>query len=97
MAMETKLIKPMQEAEIKAGKRAGWGIYGVVFPYGANQRYDVTTVDFYDKWEDMGSGNAQEALKAIHPGMSMRYFVEQIESARTLLRADVAILEDELH
>ncbi|MBK6929820.1 MAG: hypothetical protein IPH12_02790 [Saprospirales bacterium] len=93
-AMETKLAKPLHEAQVKAGKRGGWGLYPLIFPGGSDRPYDAVTVDFYDKWEDIGGGDYEATLKQVHPGMSIEYFSRQIEATRRHVRGEVWILRD---
>lgn len=94
MAMEKDLIKPMQKAHIDAGGRAGWGIYNLVFPYGAEVPYQVATVDFYNEWKDLNSGNFRAFAQKVHPNKSFEYITRQINETRTLLRGDLWRLVD---
>jgi hypothetical protein len=94
MAMETKLVKPVHQVVIDNGKRAGWGLYSLVLPYGSEMPYQAATVDFYDKWENIGGGGMMDALKKVHPNMSEAYFSRQINETRTLVRGELRVLVD---
>ena len=91
--METKLVKPVHQLSIKAGKRLGWGLYTMVLPYGANQPYQAATVDFYDKWPDINSDTNDEWGKA-HPGMDEDYIDRRIQQTRTLVKSEIRRLVD---
>ena len=96
MSMEKNLVKPVQQAEIKAGGRAGWGLYGMIFPYSDNAPYQAATVDFYYAWKDIGASNGGDLWEKIHPDMSESYISRQINESRTLVRQEVRVLVDQV-
>ena len=91
-AMETKLVKPVHQMDIDAGKRVGWLMDSIVIP-SANDTYDAVTVDFYEKWDDVGGGSA-DAWKKAHPGMSEEYIGRQIEGTRKMVKREMWMLID---
>lgn len=94
LIMEKTLAKPIQQAEIQAGRRAGWGLYQMILPYGAMEPYDYGTVDFYDKWSDINSSDFDATIKKIHPALSPAYVFDQINSTRKLQKAELRVLID---
>ncbi len=94
MAMERELVKPVHQAAVKAGDRAGWGLYQLEFPYGADFPYEAATVDFFDNWGDIQSGNFGKHFDKVHPDKSDAYIGRQISETRTLLRSELRVLVD---
>lgn len=92
MEMEARFVKPVHES-IAMGNRAGWIMGFMVFPQGAEQPYDVSTIDFYNTWEDMDKSD-QKAWDAVYPDMSKGHIGRRIESTRTLVRKEVRRLVD---
>jgi L-rhamnose mutarotase len=93
-AMETKLVKPVLVAMMKAGGRAGWVRYSLVLPGGSNQPFNFVTADAYDKWADIGQGDAAAAIKKVHPGMTLAAYGKQIEATRQLVNQELWELLD---
>lgn len=93
-AMETKLVKPMLVAMMKSGGRATWSRFSLMLPGGSNQPFNYTTVDGYDKWADIGQGDAAAAIKTVHPGMTLAAYGKQIEDARQLVSQELWELID---
>lgn len=91
-AMETKLVKPVHQIDIDAGKRVGWILTSIAIP-SAHDTYDAATVDFYGKWDDVGS-SAEGAWKKAHPDMTEEYIIRQIEGARKQLKREVWVQLD---
>jgi len=52
-ADQTKLYKPLRDAQLKAGRRSqkGWAAALVRWPTGANVEYDLMTADAFDTFE----------------------------------------------
>ena len=93
--METKLVKPMLVAMMKAGGRASWSRFSVVLPGGSNQPFNYITTDGYDKWTDIGrGGDAAAAIKKVHPGMTLAAYSKQIEETRQLVNQELWELID---
>ena len=91
--METTFAKPFIEKSIEMGNRAGWLIGSVVFPRGAEFPYQVSSLDFYDSWEDMGKSDAK-AWTAVYGDMKDEQIGKRINSSRTLVRSEVRVLVD---
>jgi hypothetical protein len=79
---------------MKAGGRAGWGLYVMWLPAGDNLPYQAATIDFYDNWGDMGPVNTTDLWKKIHPDKSLEYITRQIVDSRKLVKQEVRMLVD---
>jgi L-rhamnose mutarotase len=94
MNMEKKLARPVHQEHIKAGGRAGWGLYIMWLPGGDNRPYQAGTIDFYDKWEDMGAENTGDIWKKVHPGKSNESIMNEIITSRNLVKKELRVLVD---
>jgi len=94
-AMETKLVKPVHQLDIDAGKRVGWLLDAIAIPT-AHDTYDAVTVDLYENWNDVGGGGGEDAWKKAHPGMSQEYITRQIEGARKMVKQEMWVLLDNI-
>ena len=92
--MEKELAKPVHQEQIKNGHRAGWGLYSIEFPYGADMKYQAATVDYYNKWSDVTADDMNAMWKKVHPGKNMDEIGKTMESVRKLARNEVWILLD---
>ena len=93
--METKLVKPIHQLDIDAGKRAGWALNAIAIP-SAHDTYDAVTIDFYKNWNDIGSGGGEDAWEKTHPDMSEAYITRQIESARKMVKQEMWVMLDKI-
>lgn len=89
LEMETRFVKPVHQKNIDMGNRAGWVLGFVVAPQGSDMPYDCSTVDLFDKWEDIDNEQDGKAWEAIYPGMSNAHIGHRIESTRTLVRTEI--------
>jgi hypothetical protein len=92
--MEKELVKPVHQEQIKNGHRAGWGVYSLAFPYGAEVKYEAVAVDYYEKWSDIVADDVGAMWKKIHPGKKAEDVDKTINAARTLGRSEVWVLLD---
>ncbi len=92
--MEKELAKPVHQEQINNGHRAGWGLYGIEFPYGAEMKYNAVAVDYFSKWSDVTADDTGAMWKKVHPGKTMDEVGKAIEAARTLVRNEVWVLLD---
>jgi len=91
--MESTFAKPFIEKSIELGNRAGWLIGSMIMPRGDEFPYQVSTIDFYDSWEDMGKSD-EAAWKAVHGDMDEEQIGKRIEASRTIVRSEVRVLVD---
>jgi len=88
MEMETRFVKPVHQKNIDLGNRLGWALTVMVMPRGQGQPYNCSTVDLYDKWEDMDNDESK-AWETLYPGMSDAHIGKRIESTRALVRSEI--------
>ncbi len=88
---ETKTIKPIHLAQMKAGKsRSAWGLFSRVLPGGSNQAFDFSTIDFYDNWANMNEpGDFTKTLATVYPNMTMAAYNKLLTDSRTIVNTEV--------
>lgn len=91
--METKFAKPFIEKSIEMGNRAGWLIGSMVLPRGDEFPYQVSSIDFYNSWEDMNKSD-RKAWEAVYGDMEDEEIGERINSSRRIVRSEVRVLVD---
>lgn len=94
LKMERTFVKPVHEEHIKTGGRAGWALYIIHQPSGAEVPYHAATVDFYDRWDQLGNPDQTAFWQQIHPDKSPEYIEKQITATRILLRQELRVLVD---
>lgn len=92
--MEKELARPMHLEQCLNGHRAGWGLYSLVFPSGAEVKYEAVTIDFFDKWSDVVADDFAAIFKKVHPTKKMEDVGKTMEATRTLGRQEVRVLLD---
>jgi hypothetical protein len=93
--MESEFVKPVHQKNIEKGNRAGWLMAYMILPRGSEQKYDVSTIDFYDNWADMDN-NEGDAWKEVHPDLNWETLDKKFESTRTIVRTEVRVLVEEI-
>ncbi|HMQ49889.1 MAG TPA: hypothetical protein PKA00_20745 [Saprospiraceae bacterium] len=88
MEMETRFVKPVHQKNIAKGNRSGWVLTRLMAPSGEELPYNCSTVDLYDKWEDMDNDDGK-AWEEVYPGMSDSHIGDRINSARKLVRTEI--------
>lgn len=88
LEMETRFVKPVHQKNIDLGNRGGWVLGYMVAPQGEDQPYDCSTVDLYDKWEDLDNDEGK-AWETVYPGMSDAQIGKRIEATRSLVRREI--------
>lgn len=93
MELERRFVKPIHEKSVAAGNRAGWVLGSLVFPRGAGLPYQVSSVDFFNSWDDMTKSDKQQ-WDEVYPNMSRAHIGRRITSTRTLVRSELRELVD---
>jgi hypothetical protein len=94
MEMEKTLVKPIHEEQARIGGRAGWSLLALREPDGAARAYQASTMDFFDRWADIGANDLSDFYSQIHPGKSPEYITRQITGTRSLIRQEIRRLVD---
>jgi len=92
--MEKEIARPMHQEQCKSGHRAGWGLYGLAFPAGADMKYEAVTIDFFDKWSDIVADDWRTMFKKVHPTKKIEDVDKTIEATRTLGLQELRVLLD---
>lgn len=94
MEMEKTLVKPIHEEQARIGGRAGWALLALREPDGSARAYQASTMDFFDRWADIGANDLSDFYSQIHPGKSPEYITRQITGTRSLIRQEIRKLVD---
>ncbi|MBP6824937.1 MAG: hypothetical protein KA165_00120 [Saprospiraceae bacterium] len=92
--MEKDLVKPVQQEQINTGHRAGWGVYSLVFPWGAEAKYEAVAIDYFETWSDAVADDTGAIWKKVHPKKTAAEIDKTIEGTRTLAKGEVRVLLD---
>lgn len=93
MSMEKDFAKPVIEHRIKSDKQAGWVLANLFRSRGSAYPYNISTVDFYDKWEDI-TASGRASWEAIHPHLTYGQVEDMIYDAKTPVRSEIRRLVD---
>lgn len=74
--MESSIFKPVHQALVDSGYRAGWGVYALMAPTGTSTSYNYSTVDFVN---EIGPVPMAESLLAAHPDRDLETLHEMLE------------------
>jgi hypothetical protein len=55
VAWEKKAWMPFADAMAKQGTRSGWSLNTIVFPGGADVKFNAVTVDVYPTWDSIST------------------------------------------
>jgi hypothetical protein len=89
VSMEQEDWKPLHQAEIDAGLRSGWGVYGLAFPSGKVMHYNFGTVDYFENLADIVAPLDPDVLEATHPGATLQEMIERANRARTIYKSEL--------
>lgn len=90
---EWKLI---HQDYVKRGKKRSWGLYGVQYPAGTDERCDYVTVNAFDKYADTEDPYAdfQEVFKRLYPNMKLEELAQRTDDSRRLTHEELLVLVD---
>ena len=94
--MEQEIWKPVHAARVKDGKMKGWVLLNREFPYGANEPYDMTTVDVYTDMKQLLAPWFDDYFTKIHKGKNVDELMKRTEESTNLIRAEVRVVIDKL-
>ncbi len=94
MKMEQTIAKPVHQEQIKNGHRSGWGVYSLILPWGAESKYDVVAMDYYENWSDVYADDMGAIWKKVHPTKTNAMIEKSINDTRTLGKGEVRVLID---
>ena len=97
IAFEKKAWQPVAEAMDKENLRSAWSLNTMVFPGGADVKFNAVTVDAYPTWESVFSGDFQhfyQLWQKAHPDMELGTTFEQTEKLRRLGDLNLYVIQD---
>jgi len=97
LALEDEVWKPIHEQFVKAGTRAGWSLWGRVYPSGYGLDYQYLTVNDFKDFSQLGKADYNAAVKAAHPGESMNEIGKKTNETRELVRSELWELVDAVY
>lgn len=86
---EVEIFKPVMQALVDKGARAGWGLYQLSYPYGTSLTYNYGTVDFMTH---LGPVPFMETIREVHPDREVAAIMQEIEDARDLVHGEMWLL-----
>ncbi len=84
---------PVHKKRMEMGHMNGWGIYTMIIPGGTEREYHWATVDFYDNFTDYLEPTLR-FMSAIYGTKTAEKYLEETESKRDLLKAEIRELVD---
>ncbi|MEF8938236.1 MAG: hypothetical protein V5A22_00210 [Salinivenus sp.] len=94
LQLEQDLWKPIHRQRAEDGTIAGWNLYEVVYPAGADREYDYVTVTFYEEWDQLESPYETIDLEQIHPDKDPQEITQQTVEARRQVHSEVVEVID---
>lgn len=94
--MEQEIWKPVHAARVKDGKMKGWILFGLEFPFGSAQPYDMVTVDVYSDMKQMLAPWFDDYFSKIHAGKNVDDLLKRTNESTDLVRGEVRITIDRL-
>lgn len=95
VAFEKKAWMPFAEALSKQGIRSGWSLNTLVFPGGADVKFNAVTVDIYPTWASIFADfNFYELWRKVHPDMEVGTTFVQYDKLRHQGNIDIFVLQD---
>jgi hypothetical protein len=88
--------KPMHQALVDGGSRAGWGLWQLVLPGGTNSSHDYVTANVYSNYSQINSESYENAFKKVHAEKDMQAMFDRTAKSRDLVKAELWELIDSL-
>lgn len=86
---ELNTWKPVHNEFIKAGSRAGWSLWGRVFPSGYSMDYQYVTVNYFANWAQIGTADYGAAFSKAHPGKDAQPLMDKTNDSRVLVKSEL--------
>jgi len=92
--VEDKVWKPIHQQFINAGTRAGWSVWGRIYPSGYGLDYQYLTVNDFAEFSQIGKADYVAAAKAAHPKEDMDTIGKETNNSRELVKSELWELLD---
>ncbi|MEM6804764.1 MAG: hypothetical protein AAF696_25425 [Bacteroidota bacterium] len=89
LAVERDIWKKIHAQRQKAGKLGVWGVYSVMYPYGANEEFNMLTANFFANWTQTGMGLDMSDAEKAGINMDMEEVSEKTLASRSLVKSEL--------
>ncbi len=86
---EKSVWKPIHQEFVKSGQTLGWGFWSLIMPSDSQLQHDFVTVNSYQDYNKINSGNFGETIKKVYPTRSPDNLGSQTERTRTITRSEL--------
>jgi hypothetical protein len=94
--MEDEVARPLHEQRMENGAMVGWELNSLIVPGGTNYGHNFSTIDYFERLEDMEFGFTDELIRQTHPDTNINEFFQNIYRTRDLVRSEVWELVESL-
>lgn len=94
VANERKYYKPLWQEAVNQGTMSGWMVWAVRFPGGTDREYGFTTVQFFDKFEQLDGNPSRGLWEKVHPNVKSSDISTQMGAISRTVRSEVLTLLD---
>jgi hypothetical protein len=92
--IEKEEWKPVHQAMVDDNKRAGWTLWSLVLPYGQDPAHEYVTASAFATYEQIVSGNFNDAYKKAHPGKDPQAALTRTLKSREQVKSELWELID---
>ncbi|MBI1761418.1 MAG: hypothetical protein HYR56_08285 [Acidobacteria bacterium] len=96
VANERKFYKPLWQAAVDAGTMRGWAVWGARYPSGTEREYGFTTVQFFDKFEQLEGNPSRGLWEKVHPNVKAADITGQMGAISKTVRSELLVLQEHL-
>ncbi len=94
LQLEDELWKPVHQALLSEGQRAGWSLWGRMYPSGYGLDYQYITVNDFATFDQIGQTNFEKTIRKCHPKLSLEEFEKRTNDSRVLVKSELWELLD---
>lgn len=94
LSLENDVWKPVHQEFIKAGTRAGWSLWGRVYPSGYGLDYQYVTVNDFSDFSQIGKADYMSAFQNAHNGKDVDKLMKETNEDRELVKSELWELLD---
>lgn len=87
--VENSIWKPVHEELVKAGLKAGWSVWRVVYPGGSDTDYQFIVVDDLSEFSQITMVDYESAFGKVHSGKNLNVLMEQTNKSRILVSSEL--------
>ncbi|HPE75952.1 MAG TPA: hypothetical protein PLC80_07675 [Draconibacterium sp.] len=87
--VENTVWKPVHEELTKAGSKAGWSVWKVVYPGGFGTDYQFLAVDDLSEYSQINMADIESIFSKVHSGKSVDALINRTNNSRILVRSEL--------